>query len=95
MLPGVGTGAGGERTFTVQPNQVCVIQRRPPAGMSYVDLKILVRPKLGSFGKAGLDAMAYRARSRPGQDYFEYDSILNAGGQIQHSVVRNFVTIVP
>ena len=86
----------GTREFSVPRNGVCVIRRYGIMGMKLVSIRTSVRPKLGKFGTANIEELAYRAGNTAGDDYFEYVSVQSFnGGPPRDYITKNFVHITP
>jgi len=57
--------------------------------------RVTVRPKLGRFGKASLEEMAYQAGNKVGDDYFEYISTEIRLGTKGDFIIKNIAHITP
>jgi hypothetical protein len=84
----------GSREFTLPRNSVCLI-RRASRLTKFLSHRVTVRPKLGKFGKASLEELAYQAGDKVGDDYFEYVSTEIRLGTKGDFVVKNIVHITP
>jgi hypothetical protein len=91
VLPGV---VGGSREFSLPRNSVCLIRRGSQFSKNLA-FRVTVRPKLGKFGKASLEELAYQAGDKVGDDYFEYVSTAIILGTKGDFIVKNIVHITP
>lgn len=86
----------GYREFSVPRNGTCIIKRYGIAGMTLVSIRTTVQPKLGRFGTASIEDLAYRAGNKTGDDYFEYISTQSFnGGAPRDYRTRNVVHVTP
>jgi hypothetical protein len=91
VLPG---SVSGTREFSLPRNTVCLI-RRANRFSTHLAYRVTVRPKLGRFGKASLEEMAYQAGNKVGDDYFEYISTEIRLGTKGDFIIKNIVHITP
>ncbi len=91
VLPG---SISGTREFSLPRNGVCLIKRGSQFS-KHLAFRVTVRPKLGKFGRASLEELAYQAGSRVGDDYFEYVSTEIRLGTKRDFVIKNVVHITP
>ena len=91
VLPG---SISGSREFSLPRKSVCVIRTRSQFSQKLA-FRVTVRPKLGVFGKASLEELAYRAGDKVGDDYFEYVSSEIRLGKRGDFVIKNIVHITP
>jgi hypothetical protein len=91
VLPGI---IGSSREFSLPRNSVCLI-RRANQFDKHLAFRVTVRPKLGKFGKASLEELAYQAGNKVGDDYFEYVSTEIRLGTKGDFIVKNIVHITP
>jgi hypothetical protein len=91
VLPG---SISGSREFSLPRNSVCLI-RRGSQFSKHLAYRVTVQPKLGIFGTASLEEMAYRAGGKVGDDYFEYVSTEIRLGTKGDFIIKNIVHITP
>jgi hypothetical protein len=84
----------GSREFSLPRNGVCLIRRSDNPTIKQLSMRVTVKPKLGTFGKASLSELAYRAGPTPGDDYFEYVAVISLNGGLPREMrIRNTVHI--
>lgn len=91
VLPG---NTSGSREFSLPRKSVCVI-RRGNQFSKHLAFRVTVRPKLGKFGKASMEELAYQAGDKVGDDYFEYVSTEIRLGTKGNFIIKNIVHITP